>query len=270
MISSAAGVFTSLLSNRYLAWQLTKRGVLSRYSGSMLGATWSFFQPLLMLGLYSFVFSVVMKARWPDTGEHGGLGYTVVLFAGLIMHGLFSECLGRAPGLIVGTPNYVKKMIFPLDVLPWTVIGSSLIHAGASFLLLLIMEFAVFGYVPLTAFLLPIVVLPYILLLVGIVWGCSALGVFFRDMEQMVGVASSILLFFSPIFFPISALPTGLQSYVYLNPLTFMVEQVRAVMIWGQLPNWYGLALYSAIAYGIAWFGYYGFTRLRRAFADVI
>jgi lipopolysaccharide transport system permease protein len=271
---SAYGVFTSLLSQRYLVWQLTKRDVAARYRGSMLGIMWSVFQPLMMLAVYSFVFGVVFRARWPELTEAGAgqsrFQFAVVLFSGLVFHGFLSECLHRAPRLVLQNANYVKKLVFPLEILPWSVVGKALVQLGISLLILLAFCTVTFHSVQWTIVYLPFVLAPFVVLAAGLVWGIAALGVFVRDIDQVIGVLVIALLFLSPIFFPISAVPEILRPFIYLNPLTFVVDQARDVLLWGRYPDWTGLAAYTGVALVIAWFGFYVFARLRRAFADVL
>ncbi len=271
---SAYGVFASLLSQRYLVWQLTKRDLAARYRGSMLGLLWSIFEPLLRLAIYSLVFGVIFRARWPELAEGGGRAsgfqFVVVLFAGLILHGFLAECLGRAPGLIRENASYVKKLVFPLEVLPWTVIGKALVHLGIGLTILLTFNVLAFHSLQWTIVYLPLVIVPFAVLVAGLVWGIAALGVFVRDIDQVIGVLVIALLFLSPIFFPVSAVPEMIRPLIYLNPLSFVVDQARDVLLWGRHPDWTGLAAYTGIAMVIAWFGFYVFARLRRAFADVL
>ena len=263
-----------LLAQRHLIWQLTKREVAARYRGSMLGLLWAFLQPLIMLAVYSFVFSVVFRARWPeliDPGAEGAnLAFAAVLLAGLVVHGFIADCLTRAPQLVIGNPNYVKKLIFPLEILPWTVIGSALIHSLISTGLLVVFAAIVLGKVYWTVILLPVIFAPYVILSVGLIWGIASIGVFVRDIGQVIGVLVTVMLFVSTIFFPADRVPELVRPVIYLNPISFIVDQVRAVVFWGQLPDWLGLGVYLLIALAVAWLGYYVFSRLRRAFADVL
>lgn len=270
----ATGIALSLTRNRYLVTQLVRREVLARTNASLLGMLWMVLQPLMMLALYSFVFAVVFKARWPglDFGEDGksGLAYAVVLFSGLILHGLLAECLSRAPGLIAANRNYVKKLVFPVEILPWTVVLTGLVTFLVSLLLLMALHLVVLGPPPVTALWIPVIVAPYLLFLVGIVWGVSALGVFIRDIEQLTGITVTICLFLSPVFFPVSALPDFLRGWIWLNPIAVPVASLRTVLFEGAQPDWSLLGPYAAAALAVAWIGYMGFHRLRRAFADVV
>jgi len=267
--SSPMALVRSFLSNRMLVWQLTRRDVVSRYRGSVFGLAWSFFNPLLMLAVYTFVFSVVFKARWGlDTNGHGD--FAVIPFVGIIVHGVFAECVNRAPGLILNNASYVKRVIFPLETLPWVAMGATLFHSLVSVLVLLIAQIVLRGSVPLTALWLPVVVLPLIVGTMGISWLLAAFGVYLRDIGQVTGILTTVMLFMAPVLYPVQALPEGLRPYIYLNPLTFIIEQSREVLLWGNAPNLVGLGKYALGAMLVAWFGFAAFQKMRRGFADVL
>lgn len=257
--------------HRSLIAQLAAREIAGRYKGSVLGLTWSIVHPILMLSVYTFVFSVVMKARWNvAAAEESRTQFALVLFAGMIVHSFFSEVLNRAPGLIVGNVNYVKKVVFPLEILPAVTTVVALFHAGVS-LAVLLLAFLLFNHsLQWTAVLAPLVLLPLVLLALGCAWFLSSLGVFSRDVGQLMGFLSTLLLFLSPVFYPVASLPPLLQPWMLLNPLTFIIEQMRAVVIWGQSPNWLGLLVYCAASALFAWLGYLWFQKTRKGFADVI
>jgi lipopolysaccharide transport system permease protein len=261
---------TSLIEHRDLVWQMTKREVAGRYRGSVLGLAWSWFNPLIMLGAYTFVFSVVFRARWTDARADNQTSIALILFSGLIMHGLFAECANRAPMLILTNTNLVKKVVFPLDVLPWVMMGSALFHAAASLAVLLAASFVSTRSLPATALLFPIVMFPLVWFTMGVSWFVAATGVFLRDIGQAMTLITSLLLFLSPVFYPSSALPEAYRPLIQLNPLTFVIEQSRNVLIWGRAPSWPGLALYTLIAFVVAYLGFWWFQRTRRGFADVL
>ncbi|GHC87675.1 transport permease protein [Pseudorhodoferax aquiterrae] len=251
---------------------MARREVVGRYQGSVFGLAWSFFNPILMLAVYTFVFSVVFKARWtagPDVGE-SRTQFAVILFAGMIVHGLLAEMMNRAPGLVLGNVNYVKKVVFPLEILPVVTALSTLFHTAISLTVLVVAFWLFHGYLHWTTLLVPMVFLPLILLGLGLSWLLASLGVFLRDVGQVVVILTTVLMFLSPVFYPLSAIPEGLQSLVMLNPLTFIIEQARAVLVFGHLPDWFGLAAYMLCALLIAWAGYFWFQRTRRGFADVL
>ncbi|MFA0922743.1 ABC transporter permease [Xanthomonas fragariae] len=276
MISSsiaASGSPTSMLrsfvGNRVLIYQLAKREVISRYRGSLMGLAWSFFNPLLMLAVYTFVFSVVFNARWGvETSNKGD--FAIILFVGILVHGIFAECVNRAPSLIVGNASYVKRVVFPLETLPWVAMGAALFHALVSLAVLLLAQLFIRGVLPMTVVYLPLVLFPLVMLTMGLAWMLSALGVFVRDIGQMTGILTTILLFLAPVFYPVTSLPEGIRKWIYLNPLTFIIEQSRNVLIWGLPPDFAGLGKYTVFAAFFAWFGYLCFQKLRRGFADVI
>lgn len=262
-------VFLSLVRHAGLTRQMVKREVLGRYRGSFLGLLWSFVNPVLMLTVYTFVFSIVFQARWGQ-GSGDRLEFALVLFAGLIVFNLFSECLTRAPGLVLGNVNYVKKVIFPLEILPWVSLGSAVFHAAVSLAVLLIFLLLTGHGLAWTVLLLPVVFAPFLLLIQGLSWLLASIGVFIRDVGQIVGMAMTVLLFMSPIFYPADALPEAVRGWLFMNPLSFIIEQSRDVLIWGKLPDWSGLAIYLLIALAVAWLGLFWFQKTRKGFADVL
>lgn len=267
----------SFWRHRSLIKTLTQREVLGRYRGSVVGMAWSLFNPILMLAIYTFVFSVVFNARWgsgPDTGAGTGTGskteFALVLFAGLLVFNLFAECISRAPGHILNNVNYVKKVVFPLEVLPWITMGSALFHFLISLGVWLVAYLLFFGVPHATVLLLPLIGVPLVLLVMGLSWALASLGVYLRDVGQFIGVLITVLMFMSPIFYPASALPQRFQNAMYLNPLTPAIEMARDVMVWGKMPSWWLLALYIAASAGLAWLGFAWFQKTRKGFADVL
>ena len=257
--------------HRTLIGRLSQRELAARYRGSMLGMVWAVLTPLLLLAVYTFVFRVVFKARWSMGSEEGGNGeFALLLFSGLILFNIFAECINRAPGLMLENISYIKKVVFPLEIIPVVVLLGALVNAGISFIVLAAFYGPVFGWPPLTAVLLPAMVLPLALLSLGLSWFLASAGVFLRDIRQFIGVAVTMLMFLSPIFYPASALPEDLRLLTLLNPLTPALEQARGVLFWGQLPD-AGLWLLS-LAYGLAaaWLGYAWFVKTRKGFADVV
>ena len=268
--TSLVALGKSLWRNRQLIVQMTRREVVGRYKGSVMGMAWSFFNPVFMLAVYTFVFSVIFKSRWGVEGEESKTGFAVVLFVGMIVHGLFAEVFNRAPGLILGNVNYVKKVVFPLEILPVVSMGTALFHSLAS-LGVLLAAFALFkGYLHWTVVFTPLVLLPLVILTLGLAWMFASLGVFLRDVGQTIGIITTVMLFLSPVFYPVTAVPEGLRPFIMANPLTFIIEQARNVLIWGHLPNWLGLGIYTLVATAIAWAGYAWFQKTRKGFADVL
>ncbi|MCT0199212.1 ABC transporter permease [Synechococcus sp. CS-1325] len=260
----------AIIRNRELIWRLIQREVQGRYRGSVLGLGWSFVQPLAMLAVYTLVFSQVFKARWGNGVESGPLAFAVNLFAGLIVFNLFAECVNRAPGLILANPNYVKKVVFPLEVLPPAALGTAGFHAGTSVVVLIIFEIAAFGRIPSSIIWLPVVWIPLLLGTLAVSWVLSAVGVFLRDIGQLVGVVISMLMFLSPIFFPLSALPPRWLPLLNINPLAHIIEQTRMVAIIGKAPSITYLIMGISLSLIACELSYRTFQRAKPAFADVI
>jgi len=265
-----AQMLRSVLRHRQLIFELIRRDVVGRYRGSVGGLVWSFINPLLMLAVYTFVFSVVFKARWGTPLEAEKSGFAIILFMGLIVHALFAECVNTAPSLILSNVNYVKRVIFPLEILPVVALGSALFHMLVSVAILLVFHLILAAQLHPTVLWLPLVLLPFALLTVGVAWFLAATGVYVRDIGQTTGILTTVLVFLAPVFYPASALPEAYRPYLNLNPLTFIIEQARAVTIWGNAPDFAGLALYSAIAFLVGASGFWWFQRTRAGFADVL
>lgn len=269
--TSLVALAKSLWRNRQLIVQMTKREVVGRYQGSAFGLAWSFLNPVFMLVVYTFVFSEIFKSRWGGVGgDDSKTQFAVVLFVGMIVLSLFSEVLNRAPGLILSNVNYVKKVVFPIEILPVIAMGAALFHSLIS-LGVLLAAFALFnGYLHWTAILTPLVLLPLVIITMGIAWMLASLGVFLRDVGQTIGIITTVLMFLSPVFYPVTAVPERFRPFIMANPLTFIIEQAREVLIWGHLPNWTGLGGYTLAATAIAWAGYAWFQKTRKGFADVL
>ena len=265
-----AAFWRNLWQHRGLIRQFTRREIEGRYRSSVLGFGWSFVTPLVLLLIYTFVFGVVFQARWPGTRTNGLSEFGLVLFAGLTAFNIFSECLLRASGLIVGVPSYVKRVVFPLEVLPVSVLGSALFHAAISLAVLLIAQAFITGGLHLSLVALPFAALPLVFLSLGLAWFLSSLGVFLRDLGYAMTLIVQILFFVTPIFYPLEQVPPSLQLVIGLNPLTPVVENFRRC-IFGSVPvQWSELALWTAGTGVMMMFGYAWFMRTKKAFADVI
>lgn len=268
--TSLVALVKSLWQHRELISQMTRREVMGRYRGSVMGLAWSFFNPILMLVVYTFVFSVVFKARWGTGGEESQTGFAILLFVGMIVYGLFAEMANRAPGLILSNVNYVKKVIFPLEILPVVGLGAALFHSLISLGVLLAAILLINGSLVWTVIFFPLILMPLLIATLGVAWFLASIGVFMRDVGQTVGIITTVLMFLSPVFYPISALPEKFQLWLMLNPLTFVIEQSRAVMIFGKQPDWAGLGIYAGVGLVVAWAGYWWFQKTRKGFADVL
>ena len=260
---------TSLWRHRSLIVALTRREVMGRYRGSVMGILWSFFHPVLMLGVYTFVFGIVFKARW-NAGSESRVEFALVLFAGMLIFNLFAECINRAPVLVLAHTNYVRKIVFPLEILPWVSLGSALFHLVAGLSMWIGFHLVFFGLPKPSLLLLPLVMLPLLLVTLGLSWMLAALGVYLRDLSQIVGVATTALMFLSPVFYPVTSLPAEYRFILHLNPLTPALEQARAVMIWGHNPFDTLFALHAVAGALIACLGFAWFQKTRKGFADVL
>lgn len=262
-------MLTGLYKNRELIRASVKREVLGRYRGSALGLLWSFFNPLFMLAVYTFVFSSVFNARW-GTGSESKTEFALVLFAGLIVFHLFAECINRAPGLILQNVNYVKKVVYPLEILPFVSMLAALFHTAISLGVWLLAYLIIYGIPHATVLYLPLIIVPFLFFLMGLSWALAALGVYLRDISQITGVLTTMLMFLSPIFYPVTALPEDYQHLIFLNPLATVIEQVRGVLYFATPPQFDQLAIYWVITIFIAWLGFFLFQKTRKGFADVL
>lgn len=260
----------SLWQRRELWWNLSRREVSGRYRGSVLGWSWSFLTPLLMLAVYTFVFSNVFKARWSGLEEVGPLGFALNLFAGLVVFNVFSECATTAPGLILANVNFVTRVIFPLEILAATTVAAAGFHALTGAAVLLVFELLVLKGIPLTIFWLPLVWLPLVLGSLALTWLLSAAGVFFRDLGQMMGVVVSMLMFLSTVFYPLSALPPAWQPVLASNPLVLIIEQTRRVAVQGLPPSPAYVLMGTLLAVAGCELAFRLFRRCQRGFADVL
>lgn len=259
----------SLWAHRELMRRLTEREILGRYRGSFFGLAWTVCNPLLMLAVYTFVFSQVFQSRW-GASPASPRQFAINLFAGLIVFNVFSECIVRSSGLIAENPNYVKKVIFPLEVLMPVVIGASLFHAGCSLLVLMFFQVLMFHQLEYTLLLLPLVWIPFLLGSLSLGWLFSMLGVFLRDINQLIGVGVQMLMFLSPIFFPLNALPKAWGPLLRINPLAHVIEETRRVLIEGKGPSPMYLLVGTLLTLILCEISYRIFCRAKRAFADVI
>lgn len=260
----------NLWAYRELIRQFTWRQVLQRYRGSYLGILWSFAMPLALLLVYTFVFSVIFQARWEEADTNNPSNFALILFAGLVIFNIFSETVSNSPTLIISNPNYVKKVVFPLEVLSVSQFGAVLINSLFSIAILLIGMVVIQGYIPWTAILLPLMLLPLSLLCLGLSWFLAAIGVAIRDIRYMLEVGMRLFLFVTPIFYPLTAVPAQFRFFLYLNPLTLMVEHFRQVVLFGQLPNWGEFGLVLLVASGICLLGYIFMMKTKRILADII
>lgn len=267
---SPPAMWRSLYGNGRLIMRMTRRDIVARYRGSFGGLLWAVVTPVIMLLVYTFVFSVVFNARWGTDEDQSRAEFAIVLFAGLLMHALVAEVLNASANVVTANANYVKKVVFPLEVLPVIQLCVSLFQCVIGIGVLLAANLLINGAFVWTAPLIVFVLLPLALLTLGGAWFVASLGVYVRDVAQVMQVLTAILLFVSPVFFPLSAIPEAFQPVIKLNPLSFLIGQAREVLVWGRLPDFAGLALYTAGGAFAAWVGYAWFQGTRKGFADVL
>lgn len=267
----------SIWKRRELLWQLSTRSIVERHKGSAMGVVWLIAQPLLMLSVYTFVFSIVWRATW-TTGDgsapsatSGMLGFASMVFAGLVVYEVFSTSVGQSPATIVQNPNYVKKVVFPLELLPLSSVLSAVLLSGVGVLVLLAGRLLLGEGVSRTLFALPLVVLPLALFAAGLCFVLSALGTYFRDIRPVVqGVLLQVLFFMTPIFYPMERVPLWLRDYLALNPLAAIVGEARKVLVLGEWPAWGTLGAVTVAGAVVFQLGYAFFMRAKRGFADVL
>jgi lipopolysaccharide transport system permease protein len=262
-------IWQSLRSHRALILNLTIREVSARYKGSVLGMAWSVIQPLCALLVYTFVFSVIFKARWGG-GSESKTEFALILFAGLLVFNFFSECISKAPAIILANHSYVKKIVFPLEILVAVTTVTALFGVLINLLIWTIFHIYLLGFPPITALALPLIFIPLVMLALGASWFLASLGVFIRDIAHGLTLLITLLLFLSPVFYPISALPQQFQQLIHFNPLSFVIEQTRNLLIWGVWPSITQMAIYWFLCFFLMCLGFAWFQKTRRGFADVI
>jgi lipopolysaccharide transport system permease protein len=266
MIHNPCRILKDLYDRRLLLIQLVKRDVLLRYRGAMFGVLWIFLSPLLMLGIFAFVFGHIFQARWPQA--EGGVPFWILLYSGLIAFNLFAETVSRSPTAVRSYPSYVKKIIFPVEILPVVPLGASLVHVVFN-LLILVLALAMTGFLHIRILLYPFLLVPLLFFSLGLAWFLAAWGVFIKDMTQIVPVFVQMLMFLSPVFYPVSALPAKLQPLYLHNPLGAVIEACRAAIVGNAIPwtAWFWALGFSLLVFIL---GYAFFGHSREEFADVL
>lgn len=255
--------------HRDLALMLARRDIIGRYRGSLLGVLRSLAYPLFMLAIYSFVFGGIFNFRWED-GSRSLLEFSLIIFIGMMIFNLFSECISRSPGVMLINSNYVKKVVFPLEVLPIVLLAGALFQFLLNLCVWLLFYVLFFQHPHPTALLLPLVILPLLLFTLGVSWVLASLGIYLRNIAHRVGALVTALLFLSPIFYPVTALPERFQALMYLNPLAQVIENARLVLIVGRLPGLGPWCLSLLVSGVVAWLGLAFFQRTRGGFADAL
>jgi lipopolysaccharide transport system permease protein len=255
--------------NRQLISSLIRHEILGRYKGSILGLLWSFLNPMAMLFVYTIVFSVIFPARWsPQSASKVESG--LLIFAGLIIFNIFAECINKAPKLIISNANYVKKIVFPLEILPVVLLGSAIIHGIIGLIIWLMAYSLLIGIPNITVIFTLIILLPYFIFILGLTWILCSFGVYIRDTEQIITMLTTALMFLSPIFYPITVIPENYRFFFQLNPMTYVLEEIRKVLFWGIMPDLFNWLIYFFISTIFAWLSYFWFQKTRKGFADVL
>lgn len=268
-----AAPFKLISDNRELLRQLVKRNIYGRYKGTVGGLAWSVIQPLLMLAVYTFIFSVVFKARWgnlPSGGLDGSYAFSVIMFCGMTVFSVFSESITAAPMLIVGNPNYVKKVIFPIEILPIAQVISSMIINLIWMAILFIGAVFLLNSLSWTMLLLPVIFIPFLFFTAGLSFFVASLGVYFRDLAYVTGIIVQILFLLTPIFYSTQMVPEKFQFVLQLNPLTWVVEETRSVFLFKQLPNWDAIIVIIIMSFVTFQLGYVWLNKTKKGFADVL
>lgn len=267
-------VLVGFWRERRLIKRLAVREILSRYRGSIIGLGWSIITPLMMVTVYTFVFSVVFQAKWKGTTvadqATNHLSFGVTLFAGLIVYQVFAECLTRAPSMILENPTYIKKIVFPLETLPWVVLTGALFNFAAALIVLIVVHTVLLGLPPASILLLPVVLIPLSLLCLSVMWIFSSVGVYIRDLSQVVNVLVTLVMFMCPVFYSLEMVPEQLRGFMYLNPMTLIVVTARGLAIKGAFPTPWAFVLYTLGTFLLAWASLMFFRKVKKGFADVI
>jgi len=258
-----------LRAHSYLIWALTKREIEGRVRGTVLGLVWLLIGPLFMLSIYTLVFGLILDSRWQDKTDKAFL-FPLVYFSGLIVFNFFFDSVSRAPNLMRDNQAFIKKIVFPVEVFAYALAGSALIRLGVGLVLLAVFQFALIGPLPPTALVYPVLLCGLMFHALGVTLALAGLAVFFRDISHMMQPLSTVLMFLSPIFYPLSSVPAALQPLVLLNPLAYPLEATRNALFFGQWPSAVGVVLYCVIGWLVAIAGHRLFMSLRPGFADVI
>lgn len=261
--------FASLVKNQNLFWQLLVRDVQSSVRGSALGLAWIIITPLVLVAIYTFVFGFVLKSAWFSETE-STVVVPLIYFTGLMTFSFFMEVITRAPEFIHSNRTYVTKIIFPIEILDWVLVGSAAFKLAAAMILLALFLLMTTGEMPVAMLLAPIVIAPLAIVCVGLGWLFSALGTYIRDIQQVLLALGPVMMFVSPIFYDINQVPEAFRGVFWINPLTFVLETLRGLLFFDRPVNWLAYAVYWLVALMVFYCGYAFFQRARRGFADVV
>ncbi len=260
--------FQTMWKNRGLIRTLVRRDILSRYTGSFGGAFWTLLNPLIMMLTYFFVFGVVLKQTFPN--DPSKTGFALYFLAGMLPWLAFNEAVARAPFIMVEHRNFIKKLVFPVETLPVNLVAAGLVTEFFGMILFALALVVIRRHVPYTLIYLPLVIIPQVLLTTGIAWFLAALGVFVRDLGQVIGYLLTVLMFITPIFYSESHLPGMAADLQKVNPIFTLVHSYRAVLLESSPPDWTSLGWLAAAASIIFLLGHAWFYKLRKSFADLI
>ncbi|MCC6283843.1 MAG: ABC transporter permease [Phycisphaerales bacterium] len=264
-------MLAGLWSYRGLIWQMTRRDVQARHRGSHLGGLWTLLTPMLLLGVYTLVFSTILRVRFERSASAGVGTYAVTLFTSMMVYAMFAEPLSRAPMLVAARPNFVKKMVFPLEILPVCALLGAMGVSLAALAVTLGVHLVMGGGATPWMLAFPAVLVPLVLVSLGAGWILATLGVFVQDLQQLSAVIMQRVLFFlTPIFYPPENVPEQFRWMLHINPMSAVVEGGRRTLLWGEAPDWTALGIWSAIGAGMCIGGYACFMKARRGFADVM
>lgn len=260
-----------IFNNKNLFFQITKRNISARYRGSFLGLLWSFAYPLMMLCVYTFVFGFIFKARWgiPQLADNNA-AFPLIMFCGLSVFNLFAEVVNTSPLLIVNNTNFVKKVIFPLEIIPISTVSTIFYYGTTWFILLLIGVLTLLPTLTWTALLLPITIIPLAIFSIGISFLISAFGVYLRDINHLANIITQILFFITPIFYPIELVPERFRWIIQINPLTYFIEETRKLFIYGEMPDLKICSILLVISLIVFQIGFFCFSKMKKGFADVL
>lgn len=262
-----------LWRHRDLISQLTVRTVAQEVKGSYLGVLWTLFTPLLMLAVYSVVFGMIFGARFDESPGSGPVDYVLGLFLGLTLYGMVADMLGSAPRVILNNPNYVKKVVFPLEALPASVAGAALYRFAVTMVLVLAGVLLLGNGLTWQALWFPLTLMPVVLMALGLAYLLSALGVYYRDISQVTGVLSMVLLYASGVFYAAEKVrlgAPGIWSWLQFNPVLLSIDSSRRVLLWGSSPDAWHLGWAWLCGLALCLGGYAVFRRLRYGFADIL
>lgn len=258
-----------ITKNAYLLKKLTQQEIEAKYKGSVLGILWSIFVPLLMLVIYTFVFSEIFSAKWSvDTTNK--FEFAMILFCGLASFNMISEVMNRSTNLIIGNTNYVKKVIFPLELLPISVVFAAVFNCIISYLVLIVANAVLNSTISRTVLQSIPAIIPLIVLALGITYTLSALAVYLKDLASVIGIILMLLMYSSPVFFSLEAVPSKFQIICVMNPMTYIIENMRNVILYGENLNISFYIISLTVSMVTLLIGYIIFNRAKEGFADVL